>query len=106
MEISNKHFVSRYTIKFNELSDDLITLFDTGVIDEIFMDKKNAQQQRIPSIFLIRFIPLQGFDGNFTGSGPVTHFVYLFFVFFNHKPQFTRFFLTDIFQFLMIIGLP
>ena len=69
------------------------------------MDKKYAQQQGIPSIFLIRPIPLQGFDGNFTGSGPVTHFVYLFFVPLNHKPQFTRFFLTDIFQFPIIISL-
>ena len=94
MEISNKYFVSRCTVKFNILSDDPITLFDTGVIGEIFMDKKYAQQQGIPSIFLIRPIPLQGFDGNFTGSGPVTHFVYLFFVPFNNKPQFTRFFLN------------
>ena len=68
--------------------------------------KKYAQQQGIPSIFLIRPIPLQGFDGNFTGSGPVTHFVYLLFAPFNHKPQFTRFFLTDIFQFPIIINLP
>ena len=106
MEISNKHFVSRYTFKFNELFDDFIILFDTGVIGEVFMDKKYAQQQRIPSIFLIRPIPLQGFDGNFTGSGPVTHFVYLFFVPLNHKPQFTRFFFTVIFQFPIIISLP
>ena len=81
-------------------------MFDIGVIGEIFMDKKYAQQQRIPSIFLIRPIPLQGFDGNFTGSGPVTHFVYLFFVPLNHKPQFTRFFFTEISQFLIIINLP
>ena len=99
MEVLNKHFVSRCTVKFNELSDDPITLFDTGVIGEAFMDKKYAQQQGIPSIFLIRFIQLQGFDGDFTGSGPVTHFAYLFFVPPNHKPQLTRFFLTDIFQF-------
>ena len=51
MEISNKHLVSRYTVKFNELSDDPITLFDTGVTGETFMDKKYAQQQGIPSIF-------------------------------------------------------
>ena len=32
VEISNnKHFVFRCTIKFNKLSDDPITLFDTGV---------------------------------------------------------------------------
>ena len=106
MEISNKDFVSRCTVKFNELFDDPVTLFDTGVIGEVFMDKKYAQQQRIPSIFLIRPIPLQGFDGNFTGSGPVTHFVYLLFAPLNRKPQFTRFFLTDIFQFPIVIGLP
>ena len=70
MEISNKHLVSQCTVKFNELFDDPITLFDTGVIGEIFMIKKYTQQQGIPSIFLIRFISLQGFDGNFTGSGP------------------------------------
>ena len=86
MEISNKHFVSRYIVKFNELFDDPITLFDTGVIGEIFRDKKYPQQQGIQSIFLIRFISLQGFDGNFIGSKPVTHFVYLFFVPLNHKP--------------------
>ena len=107
MKISNnKKFVSRCIIKFNGLSDDLITLFDTDVIGEIFMDKKYAQQQRIPSIFLIRFIPLQGFDGNITGSGPVIHFVYIFFVPFGHKLQFTRLFLIDIFQFPIIINLP
>ena len=70
------------------------------------MDKKYAQQQRILSILLIQFIPLQSFDGNLIDSGPVTHFVYLFFAPFNHKPQFTRFFLTYIFQFPIIIGLP
>ena len=106
VEISNKHLVSRCTVKFNELSDDPITLFDTGVTGEIFMDKKYAQQQGIPFIPLIRPIPLQGFDGNSTGSGPVTHFAYLLFAPLNHKPQFTRFFLTDIFQFPIVIGLP
>ena len=38
MQLSNnKHFLSRCTIKFNELFDDPIILFDTGVINEIFM---------------------------------------------------------------------
>ena len=106
VEISNKHLFSRCTVEINELFDYPITLFDTGVTGEIFMDKKYAQQQGIPSIFLIRPIPLQGFDGNFTGSGPVTHFAYLLFVPPNHKPQFTRFFLTDIPQFPIIISLP
>ena len=105
VEISNKHLVSRCTVKFDELFDDPITLFDTGTTGETFMDKKYAQQQRILHIFLIRLIPLQGFDGNFIGSGPVTHFAYLFFAPFNHKPQLTRFFLTDIFQFPIIISL-
>ena len=72
----NKYFVFRCTIKFNELCDDPIILFDTGVIGEIFMYKKYAQQQGNLSIFLIRFISLQGFDGNITGSGPVIHFIY------------------------------
>ena len=58
MEILNKHFVPRCTIKFNELFDDSIILFDTGVTGEIFMDEKYAQKQGIPFIFLIRFIPL------------------------------------------------
>ena len=106
VEVSNKDFVSRCTVKFNELFDDPIILFDTGVINKAFMDKKYAQKQRIPSIFLIRFIPLQSFDGNFIGSGLVTHFAYLFFAPLNHKPQLTRFFLTDIFQFPIFIGLP
>ena len=91
MEIpNNKHFDFRYTIKFNKLFDHLIILFDTGVIGEIFMDKKYAQQQGILFIFVIRFISLQGFDGNIIGLGPVIHFVYLFFVPLGHKPQFTR----------------
>ena len=51
MEISNKHLVSRCTVKFNELFDNPVILFDTGVIGEIFMDKKYAQQQGIPTIF-------------------------------------------------------
>ena len=69
MEISNnKHFVSRCKIKFNELIDDFIILFDTGVIGEIFVNKKYAQQQRIFPNFLIRFIPLQNFDGNIIGK--------------------------------------
>ena len=83
VEISNnKHFVSRCTIKFNELFDDPIILFDTGVIGEIFMDKKYAQQQGIFSIFLIRFIPLQNFDGNIIGSGPVISF----YIYFSSSP--------------------
>ena len=106
MEISNnKHLVSRCTVKFNELSDDFITLFDTGVIGEVFMNKKYAQQRRISPIFLIRFIPLQNFDGNVIGSGPVTHIAHVFFAPFGHKPQFTRFFLIDIPQFPIIINL-
>ena len=107
MEISNnQHLVFRCTIKFNELSDDPITLFDTGVTGEIFMDKKYAQQRGIPHIFLIRPILLQGFDGNATGSGLMIHFVYIFFVPPGHKPQLTRLFLTDIPQFPIIISLP
>ena len=52
VEISNnKHLVSRCTVKFNELFDDFITLFDIGVIGEIFMYKTYAQQQRILYIF-------------------------------------------------------
>ena len=91
MEVSdNKHFVSRCTIKFNELSDEPITLFDTGAIGEVFMDK--AQQRGILFILLIRPIPLQGFDGNATGSGPVIHFVYILFVPPGHKPQLTSLF--------------
>ena len=72
-------------------------MFHTGVIGEVFMDKKYAQQQRILFIFLIRFISLQGFDDNVTGSGPVIHFVYIIFVLFGHKLQFTRLFLIEIF---------
>ena len=107
MEVSdNKHFVSRCTVKFNELFDDLITLFDTGVTGEAFMDKKYAQQRGISLILLIRPIPLQNFDGNVTGSGPVTHFAYVFFAPLGHKPQFTRLFLIDIPQFPIIINLP
>ena len=106
MEISNKHLVTRCTVKFNELSDNPNALFDTGATGETFMDKKYAQQQGFPAILLIRFIPLQGFDGNATGSGPLIHFVYIFFAPPGHKPQFTRFFLTDIFQFLIVISLP
>ena len=107
VEISNnKHLVSRCTIKFNELSDEPIILFDTDVTGEVFMDKKYAQQRGIRSIFLIRPIPLQGFDGNATGSGLVIHFVYIFFVPFGHKPQFTHLFLIDIPQFPIIISLP
>ena len=86
MEVSNKHFVTQCTIKFNELSDDPKTLFDTGATGETFMDKNNAQQQGFPFIFLIKFIPLQGFDGNIPGSGPVIHFVYIFFAPPGHKP--------------------
>ena len=103
---NNKHLVSRCTIKFNELSDEPIILFDTDVTGEVFMDKKYAQQRGIRSIFLIRPIPLQGFDGNATGSGLVIHFVYIFFVPFGHKPQFTHLFLIDIPQFPIIISLP
>ena len=106
VEITNKHLVTRCTVKFNELSDDFKTLFDTGVTGEIFMDKRYAQQQGFFFIFLIKPIPLQGFDGNVTGSGPVTHFAYIFFAPPGHKPQFTRFFLTDIPQFPIIINLP
>ena len=96
VEISkNKHFVSRCTIKFNELFGDFITLFDTDVIVENLMDKKYAQQQGIFSNFLIRLIPLQDFDGNIIGSGPVIHFVYIFFVPFGHILQFTRFFFIN-----------
>ena len=92
MEVSNKHFVIRCTVKFNKLSDDPKTLFDTSVTGETFMDKRYTQQQGFFPIPLIRFIPLQGFDGNATGSGPVTHFIYIFFVPPGHKPQLTRFF--------------
>ena len=107
MEIpENKHLVPRCTIKFNKLSDEPITLFDTDATGETFMDKKYAQQRGIPSIPLIRPIPLQGFDGNITGSGPVIHFVYILFAPPGHKPQFTRFFLTDIPPFPIIINLP
>ena len=81
-------------------------MFDTGATGEVFMDKRYAQQQRIPFIPLIRPIPLQGFDGNSTGSGPVTHFVYILFAPPGHKPQLTRLFLTDISQFPIVINLP
>ena len=107
VEVSdNKHLVFRCTVKFNELSDDFITLFDTGATGEAFMDKKYAQQQGIFPIFLIRLIPLQSFDGNVIGSGPVTHFAYVLFAPLGHKPQLTHLFLIDIPQFFIIISLP
>ena len=46
------------------------------------------------------------FDGNFTGSGPVTHFLYVFFAPPGCIPQFTRLFITDIPQFFIVISLP
>ena len=61
VEVSDKHLVTRCTVKFNELSDNPNALFDTGATGETFMDKKYAQQQGFPAILLIRFIPLQGF---------------------------------------------
>ena len=106
MEVSNKHLFIRCTVKFNELFDNPNTLFDTGATGETFMDNKYAQQQGFPPIPLIRLIPLQVFDGNATGSGPVIHFVYIFFVPLGHKPQFTRLFLIDIPKFPIVIGLP
>ena len=62
------------------------------------MDKSYALQHRIFFILLIKAIPFRGFDGNLTGSGPVTHFVYVPFappgciphryppIFYNDKP--------------------
>ena len=57
-------------------------------------------------ISLIKAIFLQGFDGNPTGSGPVTHFVYIPFVPLSCTPELTRLFITDIPQFLIMISLP
>ena len=54
MEISNKHLVSRYTIKINGRFENLTILFDTGVIGEIFMDESYAQQHNILFISLIK----------------------------------------------------
>ena len=106
MEISNKHLVSRCIIKINGKSENFSTLFDTGVIGETFMDKSYALQLNILLISLIKAIFLQGFDGNPTGSGPVTHFVYIPFAPPGCAPQLTRLFITDIPQFLIVISLP
>ena len=100
VEVSNKHLVSRCTIKINGKSENLSTLFDTGVTGETFMDKSYALQHNIPLISLIKAIPLQGIDGNPTGSGPITHFVYVPFVPPGCAPQLTRLFITDIPNFL------
>ena len=70
------------------------------------MDESYALQHNIPLISLIKTIPLQSFDGNPTGSGPVTHFVYIPFVPFGCVPQLTRLFITDIPQFLIMINFP
>ena len=43
------------------------------------MDKSYALQRNVFSILLIKTISLQGFDGNLTGTGPVTHYIYIFF---------------------------
>ena len=56
-------------------------------------------------ISLIKTILLQGFDGNPTGSGPVTHFVYIPFALLSCTPQLTRLFITDIPQFFIMISL-
>ena len=69
------------------------------------MDKSYALQHSNFFISLIKAILLQGFDGKFTGSGPVTHFVYILFVFPGCIPQFTRLFITDIPQFFIVINL-
>ena len=106
VEVLNKHLVIRCTVKFSELFNNPNTLFDTGVTGEIFMDKKYAQQQGFPPMFLIRLIPLQSFDDNVIGSGLVTHLVYILFVPPSHNPQFTRLFLIDIPQFPIMINLP
>ena len=78
VEISDKHFVSRCTIKINGKFENPTTLFDTGVTGETIMDRSYAFQHIILFISLIKVIFLQGFDGNFTGSRPVTHFVNVF----------------------------
>ena len=70
------------------------------------MDKSYALQHNIFFISLIKAIFLQGFDGNPTGSGPVTHFVYVPFAPFSCIPQFTRLFITDIPQFFIMINFP
>ena len=70
------------------------------------MDKSYAFQHNIFFISLIKAIFLQGFDGNPTGSRPVTHFVYIPFALFNCTPQFTRLFITDIPQFFIMINFP
>ena len=106
MEVSNKHLVSRCIIKINGNSENPPTLFDTGATGEIFMDKSYAFQHNIFFISLIKAIPLQGFDGNPTGSGLVTHFVYIPFAPLSCTPQLTRLFITDIPQFLIMINLP
>ena len=72
----------------------------------VLLDEKYAQQQKTLSLFLLRLIPLQIFDKNASGSGPVIHCVYIIYVHFGHKFQLTRFFLIDIFQFPIIINLP
>ena len=106
MEVSNKHLVSRCIIKINKKSENFSTLFDTGATGETFMDKSYALQHNIFLISLIKAIPLQGFDGNPTGSGPVTHFVYIPFAPFGCAPQLTRLFITDIPQFFIMINFP
>ena len=70
------------------------------------MDKSYALQHNIFLISLIKAIPLQGFDGNPTGSGPVTHFVYIPFAPFGCAPQLTRLFIAEIPQFFIMINFP
>ena len=106
MEVSDKHLISRCINKINGKFENFSTLFDTGVIGEIFIDKSYALQHNIFLISLIKAIPLQGFDGNPTGSGPVTHSVYIPFVPPGYAPQLTRLFITDIPQFFIMINLP
>ena len=106
MEVSDKHLISRCIIKINGKSENPLTLFDTGATGEVFKDKSYALQHNIPFISLIKTILLQGFDGNPTGSGPVTHFVYIPFAPLSYTPQFTRLFITDIPQFFIMISLP
>ena len=104
VKVSNKHLVSRCIIKINGKSENPTTLLDTGVTGEAFMDRSYALQHRIPFISLIKAILLRGFDGNLTGSGPVTHFVYIPFALPGCIPQLTRLFITDIPQFFIVIG--
>jgi len=104
--VNNDHLVLSDNLESNKINVNLSVLIDIDAIDYAFIDDSFAQRHFLPCFSLSEICILQRFDDQPAVFDPITHYALAKLRVPSEKLEETSFYVTQLPQFPVVLGLP